>query len=130
MFKRKRAALRAAAAAVGVAGLLTAGFAAPAEAAYYGPHLLTVHVNSNNCPWGYSSVKSVQLAVVPSLNGIPYPVAGNHETFNVPGGSYTATIAGWINCNKAWWNWWGPGVSGGSVTTQAYYSWTTRDVWI
>lgn len=34
MFKRKRAALRAAAASVGVAGLLLAGFSAPAAQAY------------------------------------------------------------------------------------------------
>lgn len=129
MFKRKPAALRAAAASIGVAGLLLVGFTAPAEAAS-GPHLLTVHVGSGNCPWGYSSVKSVQLAVVPSISHIAYPVAGDHETFNVPGGSWTATIAGTINCNRSWWNPFGPKVTGGEFHSQAYFGSATRDIWV
>lgn len=129
MSKLKCSAIRTAVTAAGVAGLVLAGSAAPAQAA--GSHPLTVHVSGNNCPTGYGGgIKSVQLAVVPSSSSNPYPVLGDSQTFTVPGTAGLYTIAGRITCGRSWWNIWAPKVTGANLTKWVSLTSTQRDVYV
>ncbi|WP_427017460.1 hypothetical protein ACQCSX_02190 [Pseudarthrobacter sp. P1] len=115
MFKLKHPVIRTAAASAGVAG----------------SHLLTVHVSRSNWPAGYGGgVKSVQLAVVPSSKSAPYPVAGDSETFTIPGTAQLYTIAGGITCGRSWWNSPAPSVPSTNLTKWVQLSSTQRDMYV
>jgi hypothetical protein len=129
VFKLKRSVIRTAAASVGVAGLILAGSVLPAQAA--GSHLLTVHVSTSNCPWGYGGgVKSVQLGVVPSSSINRYPVAGSAQTFTVPGRAQLFTIAGNITCGKSGWNIFGKAATNAYLIKYVNLTATQRHVYV
>ena len=116
------------AASLFITPLLLAGASPPAEAA--SSHVLTVHISSRNCPWGYSSVSSVRVALIPSLDGIPGRSGGNKAAFNVPSGQQAATISGTVYCSPDWWNLFGPRVGSREFHALSSFSSSTRNIYV